>query len=274
MLRVVTVGLLLLAMPLAADPLGDQSLLRQYYQSRFPQLKLQDYANGVYAIDEIARSSWQAIEEFPPYQPAIDQGEALFNTAFKNGKHYAACFENQGIGIAQTYPRWDSVKGQVLTLAQAINDCRATNHEQPLNPLKSEIAELLAYMVFTSRGKAINVVVPDNDPRALVAYQQGKDFYYQRRGQLNFACATCHVYNVGKKLRTEILSPALGHSNSWPTYRLKWGELGTLQRRFIECLEQIKAPTLPAQSPALRNLEYFLSTLGNGIAITGPSTRK
>ncbi|GAB6142065.1 sulfur oxidation c-type cytochrome SoxA [Methylosoma difficile] len=274
MRRVLAVALLLLTLPLAADPLSDQNQWRQYYQSRFPQLQLQDYAHGVYAIDEIARSSWQAIEEFPPYQPAIDHGEVLFNTAFKNGKRYADCFDNQGLGIAQTYPRWDSRKGKVLTLAQAINDCRVANHEAPLNLLKGEITELLAYLVFTSRGKAIDVVVPDNDSRALAAYQQGKDFYYQRRGQLNFACATCHVQNVGKKLRTEILSPALGHTNGWPTYRLKWGEMGTLPRRFLECLEQIKAADEPLPPQALTNLEYFLTVMGNGIAITGPSTRK
>jgi len=88
------------------------------------------------------------------------------------------------------------------------------------------------------------------------------------------ACATCHVQNAGKRIRSEILSASLGHTNNWPTYRLKWGEMGTLHRRFRECLTQIKADAPPAQSAVLRDLEYFLSYMGNGIPITGPSTRK
>lgn len=266
---------LLFSLPLHADPIDDQLKLRRYYQTLFPQLKLEDYANGVYAIDPIARESWQAIEEFPPYESAIDQGKTLFDTPFKKtGGHYAECFENQGVAVAQNYPEWNKERGEVVTLAQALNDCRQKNLESPLANEKGEITKLLAYMAYTSRGKAINVAVPDDAPRALAAYRQGKDFYYGRRGQLNFSCATCHVQNAGKRIRSEILSPSMGHTNSWPTYRLKWGDMGTLHRRFRECLVQIKADPLPAQSVELRNLEYFLTFMGNGVPITGPSTRK
>jgi sulfur-oxidizing protein SoxA len=263
-----------LALPSHADPLQDQQKFRQHYQQLFPKLKLPDYADGVYAIDPIARQSWQAIEEFPPYDEAIEQGEALFNTPFKNGRRYADCLPSKGIGIAHEYPRWDRDKGEVITLPRAINDCRAENREAPLPYEKGDMARLLAYMAFTSRGKPIAITIPADDPRALAAYQQGKDFYYQRRGQLNFACATCHVQNAGKQLRSEILSPSLGHTSHWPVYRLKWGEMGTLHRRFRECLEQIKARPIPTQSPEFRNLEYFLSFMGNGIPTNGPSTRK
>ncbi|MGZ8137581.1 MAG: sulfur oxidation c-type cytochrome SoxA [Methylococcaceae bacterium] len=265
---------LLITFPLSADPLQDQLAFRQQYQQRFPHLQLQDYANGVYAIDPIARQSWLAIEEFPPYEPAIEQGELLFNTAFKNGGHYADCFANKGIGIAHQYPQWDNVKGEVITLAKAINDCRKDHGEAPLDQQRGEITQLLAFMAYTSRGKLINIVIPENNLRALAAYDQGKNFYYQRRGQLNFSCASCHVQNAGKQIRSEILSPSLGHTSGWPTYRLKWGEMGTLHRRFIECLEQIKAAPLLAQDIELRNLEYFLSFMSNGVAITGPGTRK
>ena len=75
--------LLMMALPVQASPLQDQSSLRDYYQQRFPQLSLADYRQGVYAIDAIARSSWTAIEEFPPYEPAIEQGEALFTRPLK-----------------------------------------------------------------------------------------------------------------------------------------------------------------------------------------------
>jgi sulfur-oxidizing protein SoxA len=266
--------LLLSIFSVTADPLADQQQLRQYYKKLFPSLKLADYAEGVYALDPIAKQSWLAINEFPPYEPALEQGKILFNTPFKNGQSYKDCFENQGIAISQDYPLWDKNKGEVLTLAKAVNDCRLKNNEAALDDEKGEIAAILAYMTYTSRGKAIAVKIPTDDPRALAAYQQGKAYYYQRRGQLNFACATCHIDNAGKHLRAEVLSPLLGHTGSWPTYRLKWGEMGTLHRRFIGCHQQIRAQIPIAQSVELRNLEYFLTFMANGIPVTAPSTRK
>ena len=270
--------LALLFMPLMfkawASPQQDQALFRQHYQKLFPELTLSDYANGVYALDAIARESWQAIEEFPPYEIAIDQGKILFETPFKNGKQYSDCLPKQGIGISHLYPKWDSKKASVVTLALKLNQCRQANNEAPLPYKKGEIAEILAYLAFTSRDYPINIKIPKSNPLALAAYHQGKQYYYQRRGQFNFSCASCHVQNVGKLLRTETLSPSLGHTSNWPTYRLKWGEIGTLHRRFIGCHRQIRAEQPVAQSEALRNLEYFLSFMSNGIPFNGPSTRK
>jgi L-cysteine S-thiosulfotransferase len=263
----------LIALPLHATPEQDQAAFRKNYQQHFPQLKLTDYANGVYAIDNIAKQSWLAIEEFPPYETAIDQGKKLFMTAFTNGKHYADCFP-KGLAVANKYPKWSKIQGEVITLAKAINDCRASQHETALPYEKGDMISLLAYLAFTSRGKPIDIAIAKDDPRALAAYEQGKAFYYQRHGQLNFSCATCHVQNAGKKLRSEILSASLGHTSNWPTYRLKWGEVGNLHRRFSECLTQTKAKPFAEQSVEFRNLEYFLSYMSNGIPISGPSTRK
>jgi sulfur-oxidizing protein SoxA len=272
---VLLAGLLFVAFPLHAAPSQDRQQFQEHYRRLFPQLRLSDYANGVYAIDPVARESWQAIEEFPPYEEAIEQGEKLFNMPFpQTGGRYADCFPEKGIGIAHRYPQWDKDKGEVVTLAQALNDCRERSREKPLDAEKGEITFLLAYMAYTSRDQAIEITIPEDDPRALAAYRQGKNFYYERHGQLNFACATCHVQNAGKRIRSEILSASLGHTANWPTYRLKWGEMGTLHRRFRECLTQIRADAPPAQSVVLRNLEYFLSYMSKGVPITGPSTRK
>ncbi len=257
-----------------ADPQQDQIKLKQFYQQKFPELELQDYANGVYAIDEIARESWQAIEEFPPYEPAIDEGEIAFTKPFNNGKSYANCFPEKGIGIANTYPQWDTVNKEVVTLAVAVNNCRTNNGETPLAYKKGPLTSILAYMAYTSRGKPINVTLPSDDQQALTAYEQGKQYYYQRRGQLNFSCASCHIQNTGKHIRAETLSPMLGHTSGWPSYRLKWGEMGTLHRRFIGCHIQIRATPFPAQSTEFRNLEYFMSFISNGVPINGPVTRK
>lgn len=266
--------LVLLATVAFADPHQDQQLFRQHYQKLFPQLTLKDYADGIYAIDPEARESWQIIEEFPPYELAIESGEQLFKQAFKNGKHYSDCLPNKGIAISQLYPRWDKIQGKVITLALAVNQCRQQNGEPALPYQKGPLAEILAYLAYISRGKPIDIKIPASDSQALAAYEQGKQYYYQRRGQLNFSCAICHVQNAGKNIRSEMLSPSLGQTSNWPTYRLKWGNIGTLHRRFIECHRQIRAEIPKPQSDVLRNLEYFLAYMGNGIPVNGPSTRK
>jgi hypothetical protein len=55
-----------------------------------------------------------------------------------------------------------------------------------LERITSEMAALTAYMAFTSRGKPMDIKIP-NDPRALAAYENGKEYFYTRRGQLNFS---------------------------------------------------------------------------------------
>ncbi|OQK15957.1 sulfur oxidation c-type cytochrome SoxA [Methyloprofundus sedimenti] len=257
-----------------ASPTEDRQQIRAFYQQLFPQLTLDDYAQGVYAIDPDAKASWLAIEEFPPYELALEKGEALFKRPFANGSGYADCFANKGISIAQNYPYWDKQKQQIVTLASALNECRKNNQLSPLTYGKGEINYLLAYMAFTSRGQRINTRIPDDSPAALAAYQQGKAYFYQRRGQLNFSCASCHLDNAGKYIRSEILSPALGHTTHWPAYRLNTGEMGTLHRRFMVCNKLIRAPVDPAQSTALRQLEYYLSFMDFGLPLNGPSTRK
>lgn len=256
------------------DPERDLRQFRQHYQTLFPQLAWRDYVEGVYALDPIARQSWQAIEEFPPYEPAIEAGERAFQHALRDGAHYADCLPNRGLGIAQRYPVWDKTRGEVITLPRALNDCRRQHGEAELRYDSPELLALHAYLSFTSRGLPITIDVPRDDPRALAAYAEGRRYYFTRRGQLEFSCATCHWHNAGKRLRAEVLSPSLGHATHWPVYRLQWGEIGSLHRRFNECHRQIRAATLPEQSAPYRHLEYFLTYLGNGLPFNGPSTRK
>lgn len=259
---------------LNATPVDDLIAFRQHYQTRFPALKLKDYADGIYAIDSISRQSWLEINAFPPYEFALETGKILFETPFENGQVYGGCFKNNGMAIAQNYPVWDEHLGEIRTLAKAINLCRLKNGQSELAYQKGEMAHILSYMASTSRGQKIQSQVPMNLPKAVAAYEQGKAYYYQRRGQLNFSCALCHVNYAGRHIRSEILSPALGHTSNWPTYRLKWGEMGTLHRRFIECHRQIRASIPIAQSRELRQLEYFLTFMSRGIPMNAPSVRR
>ncbi len=255
-----------------ADPETDKTKFQNYFKNKFSSTEFQDFANGVYAIDPASRAQWEEIEEFPPYEIAIEEGERLFNAKFKNGKSYASCLPNGGMGISHTYPRFDTKKGEVVTLAQEINSCRKANGEKPLKYKKGKMAAILAYLAYSSRGKPIDIKIPNAAAEA--AYEEGKQFYYARRGQLNMACAHCHVDNSGNRIRADLLSPALGHVSHFPVYRSKWGGMGTLHRRFAGCNKQVRAKPFKAQSREYRNLEYFLSYMSNGIEANGPGARK
>lgn len=256
-----------------ASPESDQQIFQAYLQQRFPTLSLDDFGDGVYALNEDARQQWISFEEFPPYEEFVEAGEQLFNTPFKNGQSYASCFENGGIGIRQSYPMFDLHLGEIVTLESAIDACRRKHGEPELEYGTGDLVKISAYMAYTSRGNIIQIRIP-NDPRALAAYEAGKRFFYSRRGQLNLSCAGCHVRGAGTRLRAETTSPALGQTTHFPVYRLKWQDMGSLHRRFEGCNTQVRAKPFDLQSTEYKQLEYFLTYMSNGLTLNGPAIRK
>jgi len=254
------------------DPQAEFKAFRNYFTGRFSKVPLEDFVNGPYSMDEGLRKQWKAIEEFPPYEFSVENGKQMFATPFKNGKSYGDCFPNKGIGVRQNYPYFDTGKGEVITLELALNRCREANGEKPVDYTKDEMAALTAYMAFTSRGKTFDIKIP-NDPRALAAYKKGEEYFYTRRGQLNFSCASCHVQSPGERIRTEVLAPALGIVAAMPIYRSEWGGMGTFSRRIVTCNTQVRAASLPPQDELYRDVEYFLTYMSNGLPVSGPGAR-
>ncbi len=273
-------GAMLIAVALAApalaanrvDPPKDFKAFRAYFTKRFPKVPLNDFVNGPYSMDAGLRKQWIEIDAFPPYQFALDKGKQMFETPFPNGKTYADCFANKGIGVRQNYPYFDTKSGEVVTLDVALNQCRQQNGQPPLDYSKDDMAALTAYMAYTSRGKPFDIKIPD-DPRALAAYQKGEEYFYTRRGQLNFSCASCHVQSAGDHIRTEVLAPALGLVAALPIYRSEWGGMGTTSRRLTSCNSQVRAVPLKPEDELYRDVEYFLSYMSNGLPISGPGAR-
>ncbi len=258
--------------PTPSHPDADFKAFRDYFTKRFPNVPLNDFVNGPYSMDAELRKQWEAIDDFPPYDFAIDRGKQMFATPFKNGKTYGDCFPDKGIGIRQNYPYFDDKTGEVITLELALNRCREANGEEPYSYVKDEMASLTAYMAFTSRGKPFDIKIP-NDPRALAAYEKGAEYFYSRRGQLNFSCASCHVQSAGEHIRTEVLAPALGILAAMPIYRSEWGGMGTISRRFVTCNSQVRGVPLKPQDELYRDVEYYLSYMANGLPVSGPGTR-
>ena len=250
----------------------DIANFRNFYEKKFPNVKVTDFKDGAYAIDEATREQWLEIEDFPPYELSIDEGEEFYAVEFANGKTYASCFENSGEGIRQNYPHFDEQLKQVVTLELAINQCRESNNETALEYGSGELAAISAYMAYSSRDNVFALKV--STAGAYDAYLNGKEFFYSKRGQLNFACADCHLKISGTNLRADVLSPAIGHPTSMPVYRSNWGDLGTLHKRYRECNKNVRSEPLAFQSESYRNVEFFQTLMSTGFVVNGPSSRK
>ncbi len=255
----------------------DIDAFQNYFKTNFPDVS--DFTKGPYAYDEDKRSQFEAIMELPPFEELVEKGEDLWNKPFKNGKTFASCFNVPVEKIRVHYPRWNAQSGKVESLEAELNKCRVKNGAGKWGWKKGNIAYVSAYLTTAAEGQTINVIVPKGDTNALAAYNDGKKFYYAKRGQLNMSCADCHVYNSSKRIRGDILSPALGQLSHFPVWRGKWARkkgdgFGTIQRRYGGCNKQVRAKPFKAHKKEYNNLEYFHTAMSNGTKITGTEYRQ
>lgn len=272
LLAMAGIGLLTGAVAANAGPEEDRMKLVNYFTHKYPDVKLENYVYGALAFDPDSKSQYDAIMEFPPYVSQLEKGEKLFKTPFKNGKTYADCLPNGGKMIAGNYPMFDEAKGKVVTFEDIINECRVKNGEEPYDYADPKTMGLVtAYARTLSDGMKMNIKV--ESPAAMKAFEDGKKTYYQRTGQFNFSCASCHVDAAGNRLRSEILSPVIGQAVHWPVFRA--GEnLVTLQMRYEGCFKSVRhVPDKPG-STRFNNLEYFHSYLSNGMEMKASVFRK
>lgn len=271
------------SMPAVAGPADDLKQFRDFFKKKFPTVKFDDYANGLYVLpgNEEYKASWDAYNEFPPYELGLANGKKMWETPFKNGKTYASCFKDGGKNIAQNYPYWDDKSKQVRTAEMDLMDCAKKNGGEPSflkadldKDLKArvELAELTAHLYSLSKGKRISIDL--SKPGAVKAYEDGKKFWWARRGQLNFACSNCHMDLAGRNFGgNQPLSAALGHTTAWPAQRLEWGRLETIHWRYATCNSQVRAKPLKHGSSAYTNLQLYETYMSSGLPLTAPAMR-
>ncbi|MEO8157357.1 MAG: sulfur oxidation c-type cytochrome SoxA [Betaproteobacteria bacterium] len=255
-----------------ASPEEDRASFITLYRDQFPTLPLENYVNGALMLSIDAKSQFDSIMEFPPFQDDIDRGAALWEKPFRNGKTFASCFANGGRNVAGNYPYYAPAVDRVVTFEMDINRCLRDNGEAEFKfNDKATMGIITAYGRTLSDGMRVDVRV--QGAGALAQYEQGRKLYFTRMGQYNFACASCHMANAGKILRTEILSPAVGQTTHWPVFR-GGDNLNTLHMRYRRCMEQMRAAPFAAGSEELNNLEYFHSYLSNGLPMRASVYRK
>lgn len=63
------------------------------------------------------------------------------------------------------------------------------------------------------------------------------------------------------------------HATGYPIYRLEWQAVGSLQRRFRNCMSGVRAEPLAFGAPELIDLELYLRQRGVGLPIETPAVR-
>jgi sulfur-oxidizing protein SoxA len=255
-----------------ASPEQDRQKLIALYKEKFPNVKIEEYVHGAMIVSPDALQQYESIMAFPPFLDDLDRGKKLWEASLRDGKTYADCFPNGGKMVAGNFPYFDEKLGKVVTFEGAVNLCREASGEKPYDyGDRKTMGLLVAYARTLSDGMKMDVKVAS--PAALAKYEEGKKYYFSRHGQLNFACATCHIGNAGNTLRTEILSPMLGQASHWPVFR-SGDSLNTLHMRYRRCEEQVRAEPKEAGSEDYNNLEYFMSYMSNGLPMYSSIYRK
>jgi sulfur-oxidizing protein SoxA len=215
----------------------------------------------------------QADDAANPGMLAVLDGEALWQA--KAGPAGRACADCHGDaatsmrGVAARYPTWSRERAAPIDLAGQIDLCRTARQDAPpLAPESPERLALTAYVAHQSRGLPISVPA---DPGMVAARVRGRVLFETRMGQLNLACATCHDSNWGKRLGGAPIPQA--HPVGYPIYRLEWQAVGSLQRRFRNCMAGVRAEPLPFDAPDFVDLEAFLMERAAGLAIETPAVR-
>jgi sulfur-oxidizing protein SoxA len=255
-----------------ASPDAHRSKLINQLNHAFPDIKAEEYVHGALAFDPDSMAQYRSIMQLPPFTSELEKAERLWQGPLRSGKTYADCLPNGGRMIAGNYPLFDPVRGKVVTLETALNDCRRANGEAPYAYGDPNTMGLLsAHLRSLSDGMKMNIKVEGD--AALQAWEDGKRTFYSRAGQLNYSCANCHVDNVGNRLRSEILSPAIGMAVHWPVF-IGGDSLTTLQKRFERCHRDVRHTPDQAGSTRYDNLEYFLAYLSNGLPLQASVFRK
>lgn len=199
----------------------------------------------------------------------VDRGRALFEQAAGEAS-CADCHQGRLAGAYTRYPQYDAGAQALVSLDDRINLCRSTRQQR--EPLAMESEELLAlsmYLASQSKGMPYRVSIEGN---ARPYFEQGRAYFFQRRGQLNLACDQCHDQNWGRKLRGDTISQ--GHPTAFPGYRMEWQSAGSLHRRLRDCDVGVRAEPHALGSPEYTALELYLAWRAGDLPIEVPGVRR
>ncbi len=211
-----------------------------------------------------------------PGHMAVDEGAALVKKLAARDPAFLTCLGGGSAelkGKAAAYPKFDAALGRIMTVEGRIEQCAKSVLGEDLPQGKPANTGISVYFKSLSAGVPIKVDI--GDAKVMEAYRRGEQSFYARTGQLNMACASCHVPGsiMGHKLRGETPTTPFGDTAHFPTYRTPVGALESLQERFARCHNQMRTQPLKPGDPAYTDLEVFMTVLSNGYPVSVPSAR-
>jgi sulfur-oxidizing protein SoxA len=228
------------------------------------------YSGWVFRSDET--QAMQADDFDNPGMIFVDQGLEAFETVMgTEGQSCASCHENaESLSeVRSTYPKWDEERGLVQTVEMQIIECQTERMgAEPYGYDSQDMRNMTALISSVGRGIPVNVAI---DGPAQETWEQGREIYYTRFGQLELSCANCHEDNYGNLIRADHLSQ--GQINGFPTYRLRNAGLVSIHNRFRGCIRDTRGETFSVGSPEFVALELYVASRGNGLTVEGPSVR-
>jgi L-cysteine S-thiosulfotransferase len=206
-----------------------------------------------------------------PGQLGVGEGESLWlRPSPVNGRRCIDCHAPGTMSrVAAQAPAFDAALGRPVNLAGRVDRCRRTHLQlAPQGPEGAEVLALTAWLAHQARGQPLQA--PD-DPRLQPWLDRGAQRWQQRLGQLNLSCAQCHDQRAGQRLAGAPIPQA--HPTGYPSYRLEWQGLGSLQRRLRGCLVGVRAEPFAADSDEWVALELYLVQRAAGMPMEGVSVR-
>lgn len=214
--------------------------------------------------------------ELHPGHLAVDEGEALVKKLAAREAAFLTCLGEGSAdlkGKAAAYPKFDAALGRIVTVEGRIEQCAKNALNEEIRQGSPASNRISVYFKSQSAGKPIKVDLAE--AKVMEAYRRGEELFYRKTGQLNFACASCHVPGsiMGHKLRGETPTTPFGDAAHYPTYRTPVGALESMHERFARCHGQMRTQGLKPGDPAYVDLEVFVSVLSNGYPVSVPSAR-
>lgn len=223
----------------------------------------------------------------------VDRGEALWTTA-RGTKNVTleGCDLGEGPGKLEgafaKLPRYFSDADRVMDLEQRLAWCMEKLQGLDLKDVvarrfgapgkTSDMEDLVGYIANKSSGMKIAASV--SHPKEQEMYAVGEAMFYERGGQWDFSCATCHSED-GKRIRLQGL-PNLSKAGktpqetmgSWPTYRVSQSNMRTMQHRLWDCYRQMRWPAPDYLADGLTALTLFLNKNADGGVLQVPSIKR
>ncbi|WP_138472721.1 sulfur oxidation c-type cytochrome SoxA [Poseidonocella sp. HB161398] len=206
-----------------------------------------------------------------PGMIAADTGLALWSQPEGGeGKACASCHGDISSmkGVRAAMPKVNAA-GTLWSMEDYVNACRTERMgAEAWGWTSDQMKSMTVALSLQSRGMPVDVAI---DGPAAPYWEQGREMYYTRYGQLELSCANCHEDNNGNYIRADHLSQ--GQTNGFPTYRLKQAGIIPIHNRFKGCIRDTRAETFNEGSPEFRALELYVASRGQGLAVEGVAVR-